>query len=602
MGAGDHKTAARGDATAGRSAEPDLSDQRLLGSADALDQAWFRAADALARKDYVVARAVLAQIVEKRPSLGIPNLFAMSRVALQEAEAVGGEHALALAQFAVGMSPDDPRSRMIAARYRLTDQGPSTAVARDFWQAFVLQTRHLDDRILLQGRAAAAGLLTLFLLVILFGVAMVLRHGPRLIHNLGHLLPKAARGLPFVVLGMVAAVLAPLSIGVGLVLMSLAWSAILWAYLSNTERVVGALLAGALVAIPWLNGQVERALTYPASDEATVYQCAYGRCPQSLRDRMAAATLTTPSSLHLTAMALPALRVGAVDGRAGLAVHDAVSRMRQAVQADDQNYAAVVGLANAMYVRANRGCVALGTSPDLAPVERLYSQAEALSATPLEAVYNRAVVLRQLSHEKPAKETLARANALDRRTVDLFEKDQPVIAGGCPAAFSGNLHLMSALPTLADLRPVVGDGTGPVLVPFGYLLAGIVDASFMPLMGGATALILLLGLMFGRLIRPAHRCTDCGRIGCGSCRRELRMLDLCEHCLFLKIKGGFVDSRDKWLRDRKVEASQGLEAVANRGISFVLPGFGHLLLGQAVRGSLYLGLCAVTLSYLAVSP
>ncbi|MFT7623539.1 MAG: hypothetical protein ACI9WU_002722, partial [Myxococcota bacterium] len=50
------------------------------------------------------------------------------------------------------------------------------------------------------------------------------------------------------------------------------------------------------------------------------------------------------------------------------------------------------------------------------------------------------------------------------------------------------------------------------------------------------------------------------------------------------------------------EASQGLEAVANRGISFVLPGFGHLLLGQAVRGSLYLGLCAVTLSYLAVSP
>ncbi len=109
-------------------------------------------------------------------------------------------------------------------------------------------------------------------------------------------------------------------------------------------------------------------------------------------------------------------------------------------------------------------------------------------------------------------------------------------------------------------------------------------------------------MLFGRWVRPAFRCRECERVACGGCRRELRTLDVCERCLFIQIKGGFVDSRDKWIREREIR--EGAEGRIDRArwATFVLPGFGHLLQGDAIKGAAFLTAFTLLSTYLVAGP
>ena len=94
--------------------------------------------------------------------------------------------------------------------------------------------------------------MALYWAIFLFGLAMLIRHGKRLAHDFGYILPNAFRGTPFIVLGIAALVVAPLSAGVGLVLMSLAWCVFLFPYLDLFHALFHALFHYPLVDLSYL--------------------------------------------------------------------------------------------------------------------------------------------------------------------------------------------------------------------------------------------------------------------------------------------------------------------------------------------------------------
>ena len=588
--------------------------RELLGGTSELDEAWFTAQQHLADSNFDAAFAHLERIAVLRRQLGVPNYFGMADVvllhAIEAADKGLGAEATTLVDHAGTLAPDSPRVPMVRFEVRLTVDGVSTDAFGDVAEATSLQLSHLSERVLLFGRLAAAGMLAVLWCIVLFGVAMLLRHGSRLAFDLGLILPAAMRGVPFMVLGVVALIGAPLSVGMGLLLMTMAWLVILWPYFALRERIVGAVLAGAVALVPQLNGQYESALLYPASRDEALYRCEYGRCAPPYRARLEAALARNEATVdEMLALALQSKRYGAGTPRKVHPLNKAVVSMTVARQRGERSYRAAVNKANALFTRAMRECSARGSSvaPKMDEVDSLYRLATELDPSPVEAEYNRSVMLARLGQQDDADAALGRARALAPERVVVWEAAaaEVELKGGCPKSFNGNVHLVDGLVGVGERADQVrarAAGTGTILVPFGYLLAGIVDASFLPLVGIVVALLLLIGAVFARVLRPAYHCKTCGRVASERIRRELVGLSICERCLFIRIKGSFVDSRDKWLRDRGIQATADLRGVAARVLSFIVPGLGQLVRGHAVRGAVFLVLFVFAGTTLVLSP
>lgn len=573
-----------------------LGQRELLGGPIELDEAWFGAMAAHTASDNSGAVAKMDEVVQVRTTMGVPNLFHMSDVALllarRAAEADRGAQAKELIARAALLAPDNPNVPLLRADLAWTLDDIEGGVFANARQGLKMQMAHPGGRMLVMGRIYSALIMALYWSVIFFAVAMLARHGPLLTHDAGLLAPKSIRGRPFAVLGLTALVVAPLSVGMGLVLMGLVWLVMLWPYYSHAERSVAALMAIAVAVTPQLNGRYQAALSFAASPQADLYECYYGRCPQPVRDRLEAKWEASGDPLYGTAVALYKKRYGEATGNTQ-ELNFAVVGFNRAVQADEQSYVANVNLANAKYSRANRECKFRGGAlPRLEEIEAIYRQATQLHPRPLEAEFNRGVLLAQAGRADEAKQAFERAAAIDgERVAALQKQSKEQLKGVCPAMFNGNVHLLDALPPALGFTDTVTRepvGNGPILIPFGYLLAGVVDAAFMPMMGGVCALLLILGAFFVRIMRPAYRCHTCGRIASERQRRELAGMDICEHCLFIKIKGAFVDSRDKWLRDRGIAARDERKGLFSKVLNFLMPGFGHMVGGHPIMGLLYL--------------
>ncbi len=574
-----------------------LSEQHRLGGTAELDAAWTDAISGLKAGDFKAAKAHLKAVVRERKKLGIPNFFAMSDVVLRHASETADKgnssEAVELVALAEAMAPWNPRVPLVRAELDYANQGlaPSGQIG---WlhRSWALQLDHLPDRMILTGRMYAVGLLSILWAVVLFGLLMLVRHGPRLTHDAGHLLPAALRGPPIAVLGLVLLIVAPLTIGVGLTLMSLTWCVVLWAYLSTPERLVGVTLAILIALTPWLNGCMEAALAYPGTRAETTYECTYGRCNGPRRSALEEANgsgLASPEERRT--LALSYKRQGSASGQSVL-IYKAEQLLSKLIQDGDTSYATALNLANARLARGNLSCRHIGSPPKFEEVTAMYKEAAARIPEDggVEVAFNQAMLLTQMGLPDKAAAAMKQATDIDRSRVDAWLADvdetEPQL---CPDDFNANLVLMDVLPDRDQLRAQLNegyDGKGRILAPFGYLLAGIVDAAFLPMLGIVCAVLLLLGGVLSKTMRPAYACAQCGRIACGRCRRELRALDLCERCLHLKIKGAFVDSRERWLRDRGISQGRSRRRLLSQILTFLLPGAGHMVRGRILLGVL----------------
>ena len=591
-------------------------DRVYLGSTRELDDAWSEAAKRLTDGDVPNALVFLAKAAQLRRDLGVPNFFGMSDIVLAQgqraADAGRSAEASALVEVADALAPDSPRPPVARARIALTggDMSLGRAIV-DLTAGLARHARDLQSLIVLRGRIGAACMLAVYVTLVLFTLVMVSRHGTRLLHAVSHLLPPPVRGAPFGMVAAVFLVVGPLSVGTGLVLLSFLWLILLWLYLTTTERVVAAALGGLVALTPALNREYAVALAYPGSVEQALYECTRGRCPPAhearIEEHVDSGRFGADEKLTL---GLIRKREGALGRGKIYALHDAVRYMKAALERAPQSYRAHVGLASVLVIRGAQECADKGrpgAPPELTEADALLAEAQRLQPNGVEAHYDRSVVLALLGKAEAAGAAHAEAERTDPARVTAWDASAgtEALVAGCPKTFAGNRRLMDALPPPAELRQRIAaqvDGSGAILVPFGQLLAGIVDARFMPLVGLACAGLLLLGIPIVRTLRPAFRCAECGRVACPRCRRELRHLDLCERCLFVRIKGAFVDSRDQWLSTRGREQSRTSRRKVARIAGLLVPGLGLLLRGRALAGATYLGLSLGLVSLALMGP
>lgn len=575
-----------------------------------MDDAWRSARDRLSDNDLDTASVHLTTLNIERLKHQIRNLFDVSDVLLLEADrhlkSGMTDAAGALVEHAAILAPDNPRIPLAQANqagaHDLGFADQVGAIAR----GFSLELKHLPSRMRIIGALAAAGLIAWLWMTVIFGGAIALRHGDRLRHDLEHLLPVHARGIPMIVLFVVLFFVAPLATGLGLVPLALGWLAVLSLYMSWSERVTAIVVAIGVALTPQLNARYAAGLGVGGSDATALYHCYYGRCAGEPFERVKrAAARRNFDPLAKAMIGLHAKRLGAAETGGIQRLHEAVLHLSVASESDPTSYVIATNLANARYNRAQRRCAQNRSEPhelELRAAE--YEAAARLNEQPAAAVLNRAMVSFQSEERADGAKNTSKAIGYGDTNVTAFAGRigvQPT--EGCISNFNANLLLADVLPsidTLAD-HVLARVKSGALLVPFGALLAGIADASYMPIFGGLAALAVILMGLARSALRPAYHCAACHSLACERCRRELRKNVLCEGCLFTNIKGGFVDPKEKWLADRKTNDAAIRRRSAARFASVVVPGSGLTLLGHGAFGALYFAMCAFGLSLLLLS-
>jgi len=585
---------------AGNPIQENLEAPLFPGTPFELEREWLTASSGLEKGEFGTARFHLDKVAAMRTELGIANLNEMSLIVAQHARIASnlGDSAEAgeLMALARRLAPSAHFASMESVAITAeTDMWNWAGMFRDSVRGSKALWNNINGRLLIEGRMWAAGILSVFWAIIFFGLILLIRHGPRLAHDLSHFFPKAIRGAPFLILGAVALVVAPLTVGVGLVLISLTWLVCLWAYLNWSERLVAGLLTGALFFTPYANRHIEAAMSLPGSIQQTIFECSHSLCVgDQSRHLNSAAVGEQWTADHRVTLGLLRKRRAFGKTPKALILHDAVRHFRAATLADEYSYDAKVNLANALYVQANQRC-RKGLENQKAQwnkIEILYRDATRLKKQPIEALYNLSVLSTQMDDIVGASRLLDAALAIDPERVNLKrEIAGGSVARGCPLQFEGNKRLMDALPSVSRLKDSLVSGTsavGPVLVPYSTLLSGIVDVDFLRWSGLVVSILLLVGGLAAKLLRPAHRCRECRRLACAYCRSELRTLDLCETCLFVRVQGGFVDARTKWLREQKLHGQKGRFSALGRAMSLIVPGLGQWIRGNSIMGLVFL--------------
>jgi len=576
-------------------ASPTIQNE-LLAEDRALSDSWDSAVKCLDNDDFSTARSYLQYVIEHKKTNGIKNLYLLADIVTQRIEHVeelDESEADKLVVLVRSLAPDSPQSAFASSSLRISRE-PGLAIS-DLFTGLSLSWLHLPTRVLMTGRLAMALVLSILCSLFLLSLSLLVRYWDRFVHGVSHLFPKAFRGIPLGIVLFALITIVPFSLGAGVTVIAMVWLLLLWPYFSRRERIISGLLMLLTSSIPFLNMIYAGALDYPTLSDAVVYECMTGRCSAKDRKRLQTAIDAGEQVHHANiALGLHYKHVTSRDASANAEAYRlAENHFKAALAYDEKSYMATVNLANLQYSKAQQDCLVQGPGavPDLDAVNKLYSDASKLSTSPVESEYNRSVLHRHLDLDSEAAYFRAQATAINSERVSAWEQQAPPpTQDACPFAFNANVELMDVTVTsemmLSDLwrhRPV----SDVLLVPYGRLLVGSIQSFFFLPYGLSCAFLLFISGYLTRFIRPAKQCRVCGRVTCSRCRKEVKYLDVCPRCIAIRLKGAFVDSRQRWLQERERVELQVRGARALLWWSVLFPGLTQLSAGRCISGSLY---------------
>ena len=175
---------------------------------------------------------------------------------------------------------------------------------------------------------------------------------------------------------------------------------------------------------------------------------------------------------------------------------------------------------------------------------------------------------------KEAKESLARARAIDAVAVDAWMRSGP-----------GDAMRASIVDARIDVREILSasltgrKAAGPQEPRIGVRWAnGLGAAAILALSAALTA------ASTGRPRAPASRCTRCGRPFCSYCRGSRDPHAYCSQCLHLFVVGDGLAPETKQLKLYEVERHERNQRRWRRTAGLLIPGSAQVLRGRAVRG------------------
>ena len=599
LGAGCWGPAARADdAPTHRAA---IEDGPLLDAPDyaPLRAAWHEVQADLARRAWTETVGRLQHLVNIRADLGLPNVFQLSSVLLHGARAAqadgSSDAAASMAAAALALSPDMAAPHFERARHTFEATPIQlSAQIRDIRGGIERLAVDLPAAMAATGNLVTALTYAVVLALILFALAIIVRYRELAANDLRRLLPAGVNTLQAnLFLGTL--LVAPFLAGFGILSTCTLWIAIAALYMRPAERVVALLLLAGLFAAPTATLYTVRALGYSGSEQATLYRCNQSLCSTHDRELLRQWTGTNAMSYE------SGFTVGLVLKRAAAATDgDYVEATQYLARAREQRETpeVLVELGNIAYLEALSSCPAMAQKIPGAlgrweqhtrKALTLWDSALGKDPSSLPALYNSSVVLRQSGDHEAAGPRLEKAMALDTtRVMDWNKKvakEQNLTR--CRMMTQGNRHLMDApLPTV-DLRAMSLAADVPnddIVLPFGGFLTGRLGIAAVGGLGAAAAALVLLLAFLGGVLRHSKPCIKCGSVADPETRLDVERGAVCEACLLADVRRALVDAKEQWFREKQREAGAVARARRSRLVTWVLPGFGHILRGHPIRG------------------
>ncbi|MBM4354716.1 MAG: hypothetical protein FJ109_13170 [Deltaproteobacteria bacterium] len=543
---------------------------------------------------------------------GIPNLTPISAALVRMADEVlerspnDSDLAESLVRQAEVLSPQIPdfhftRSNML---YRI-DRSRLGEYVGAFFQGVRASLHHPPT---LQGLfLGALGLFWLagVLVMVLFSVSLLVRHLATFAHDFGHLFPRALSPLQLNVIALVL-LSAPFLADLGLVPLFVLWWIAMWLYTSVTEKAVAMLMVLFLYAWPVLTGVVGGALAFPDSPPERAYRCMTEVCTEAEMAELERQLSEEQShALILYSAALARFRDA---GQKTDAMERSFSFFRRGEKelAGDMKADFSVGLGNAFFLKGMQRCGRAGGLldaglGDFQSAVKSYDAAMAIRPDDWAAAYNKFKVLTVLGDPSAADAMLSRSAGIAPELVrDLQQRTQMSGEKGCLQPFEAMREMAFHYPGFQVLWGEAFGLDGPShdssrLSAGHVLLLGSVPLGALPVLATIAMLCNILLLVIGRKWHVAGRCIKCHSVSCIRCRPELTGSGLCNQCVHYKLRSSYVDPKETWLREKRIESAIRFRRRAEIVLTLLFPGAGQLLRGRALRGVAFLWLFGMTI-------
>lgn len=598
-------TTARADADKTAEPKPVVHTSLLAGhDDDALSVVWKEVRDDLGRSAWDDTVGRLPHLITVRRDLGLRNLEPLSAVLLHAADEAAKEGskdaARGLADAAAQLSPDMLAAGVAQMRYAFEvaplGLGDQVRAARSTVERL---GGDLHGGVAVLGNTLSALVTAWAALALLFAIAMILRYGRFAANDIRRILPRGVTRLQANVL-FLALLVAPFVMGLGLLAMVAAWLVVTSLYQSRTERVVAILLLVCLGLLPSVTSRIVRTMAFGALPETTLNRCQSGLCGGADEGRIRAWSNThvLPYESNFVLGLLESRRLGRGQGNLENAVRHA-----SLANASHETPESQTLLGNLAYFDALSRCVEDG-QPDAKTAQYIRTrQEEAVSLwkhafemddSILAPIYNAQAVLRQLGEDRVANPLLEHALRMDTMAVVHWTKE---IARennllSCRMTDHGNRHVMAPQLPVSRLRAHAMAQLVPndaLIMPFGRLAMGGTGMAALGGFGWIGFIAILALWALSALVRMSRACAQCEEIADPRERLDVSNGSICGHCLLTDIRRALTDAKEQWFREKlRREAASRRERWA-RLVTWVAPGFGHLLNGKPLRGVALLG-------------
>lgn len=512
---------------------------------------WFEFLNAHLEDDGRAAAAALADMRKTARAVGIHRLSDFSRTAVYEgrkAEELGRiERARRAYTAAVELDDTSVDALLSQIGFLLRQHSYAASLERLPWVGVALIGTH-ESRLALLSSIAIWTTTGFAAAVVAFVLVLILRHLPRIAHNLGELGghwigPRGAAPLIVLLLAL------PFAFGLGPLGAALCWSILLFPYSSRAERWV---LGSALVLlgfVPPLLGVVareniiERSPLFVAAVDLEE-QREDGSAEDGLRQASAVFS-EDPDVWFLLGMY--AERSG--DSERALASYD------QAIAADSRDYRPFL----------NRGNVHFQEG-DFAQAIRDYFAAAERNPRAAEAYYNLSIARGEAYDFDGQAAAMSRAREISESRVRGWI-EHPTLARvvSAPYPLSRARQKVEQWNAQSKSRRLPGHAP-PIRFPDAFLTPFVL----------APWVAIALALVFAALLRSrgglAAECTRCGKPFCPRCKRLGDPVLYCSDCVRLYLRKESAGIEAHVAQTREVHSRTRQRDVSCRLVSLVLPG------------------------------
>lgn len=441
-----------------------------------------------------------------------------------------------------------------------------------------------------------------FLVMVFFSVILLLRHLSLFAHGFGHFLPRGLSKLQRNIIGLII-LFVPFLLDLGLVPLFALWWVAMWAYQTRSERTVTVLMVLFIYLWPLLNTVAVNSMLFPGSVADQAYRCHNEVCTNAdiLELEMLVEGEGGGEGSALFAAASAFARAASRNTDSLEATHGLHKRGISGVSGPRQRDF-YLGMGNVFFIkgmeRCNRAHGNLDSGlDDFQSANKYYDTVLATDSDHWGALYNKSKVQRVLGLEPmEVTDLLSRAQAANVSRVREMEERSRFASesgSGCREEFNANRELAVGsmeLPLLwAEAFGVSHFEERSSRLPIAHnLLIGPLKTWMLALLATVVLLAVIALTVGRRFLRPGSRCIKCNEISCAKCRPELSGTGLCNQCVYYRIRSSYVDPKETWLREKRIENAQRFRRKLETFLTFVIPGTGHLLRGRSVRGAVFM--------------